>query len=186
MNLKKLVFLWAVVIALAQPGIAVAASDVFMCIDGIDGGSTDSQFEHCSNVFGVSYSVGVLGSAPPSAGGNQRLSTTCGSYVVSKPLDTASVPLMIRSLVQRRISEVQFPVRTRSGDESTVFFQLTLHDVLIVTVEQNLDGQVNEPSEKIVMQPLEIEWVFTPRDPLTGKPAGSTAGGFDCARNRAT
>jgi type VI protein secretion system component Hcp len=184
MHLQKLVFLLAMVIALAQPGMAGAASDVFMCIEGIDGGSTDSQFERCSDIFGVSYSVGVQDSAPPSAGGNQRASPTCGSYVVSKPLDTASVPLMIRSLVQRQIAVVQFPVRSRGGE--TVFFQLTLHDVLIVTVEQNLDGQGNEPSEKIVMLPSEIEWEFTQLDPLTGKAVGTIAGGFDCARNRAT
>lgn len=183
MNLQKILLPWAVAIAFAQPGVAVAASDIFMCAEGIDGGSTDTQFEGCSEVFGISYSVGIEGDVPPPAGaGSRPPPAACGSYVVSKPLDTASIPLMIQSLVQRTMPHVEFPVRTR-GDEPVVFFQLTLTNVLIVRVEQNLDGQANQPLESIVMQPGRVEWQFTPVD-AEGKPTAPVSSGFDCVRKR--
>ena len=46
------------IVLLGGSGTAVAQSEVFMCVDGIAGGSTDQQFAGCSQIFAVSYSVG--------------------------------------------------------------------------------------------------------------------------------
>jgi hypothetical protein len=49
MGPRRFVLLCAVAASLAVPRIAAAASDVFMCVDGIEGGSTDEDFAGCSN-----------------------------------------------------------------------------------------------------------------------------------------
>jgi len=97
MSVKRILLLCAAVMLLARPGMAVAASDVFMCLSGISGGSADEEFQDCSEIVGVSYSVGLDG-ADPSSG------SVCGLYVVSKAIDVGSVPLLIRSLLGRPLS----------------------------------------------------------------------------------
>jgi type VI protein secretion system component Hcp len=121
------------ILLLAGPGTAVAQSDVFMCVDRITGSSTDEDFQGCSEVFGVSYSVGIDGGKPPSGTGGGAPRTTCGLYVVSKAVDRSSIPVLIRSLLGRRTAEVEFAIRKR-GEEPLVFLQLILRDVLIVEV----------------------------------------------------
>jgi type VI protein secretion system component Hcp len=165
---------------LAGPGTAAAQSDVFMCVDGITGSSADEQFEGCSEIFGVSYAVGVEGGESPGGGGAAGR-PTCGSYVVSKAVDTSSVPLLIRSLLGRRTSEVEFAVR-KPGPEPFVFLQLILRDAFIVEVEQNLAGGADQPVETIVLQAREVSWRFTPQDD-TGAPGTPIEDGFNCVRN---
>jgi type VI protein secretion system component Hcp len=168
----------------ATPGVADAASDVFMCVAGITGSSTDQQFEGCSQIFGVSYSVGIEGGAPPPGGGGGGPSprSTCGLYVVSKAIDDSSVPILIRSLLGRRTAEVEFATRTRAA-EPFVFLELLLRDVLIVEVEQDLDAEANLPVERIVMQPGEVNFEFTPQE-ADGAAGTPVVAGFDCVRNR--
>jgi type VI secretion system secreted protein Hcp len=165
------------------PRIACAASDVFMCVDGVAGGSADQDFADCSEIVGVSYSVGIDGdAAPPVGGGGSAPHPTCGEYVVSKALDAGSIPLLIRSLLGRRTAEVEFAVRDR-GAAPLVYFQLLLSDVIIVEVQQNLESEADAPLESIVMQPAKVEWQFVPQD-LNGAPGAPVKGGFDCVRNR--
>jgi hypothetical protein len=78
MSLKRTWLWWAVFMLLAGPWTAAAQSDVFMCVDGITGSSTDEQFAGCSEIFGVSYSVGVEGGEPPAGGGGGAARPTCG------------------------------------------------------------------------------------------------------------
>jgi type VI protein secretion system component Hcp len=181
MSLKRTWLCCAVIMLLAGPGTAAAQSDVFMCVDGITGSSADEQFEGCSEIFGVSYSVGVEGGESPGGGGGAAPRPTCGSYVVSKAVDTSSIPLLIRSLVGRRTPEVEFAVRTQ-GPEPLVFLQLILRDAFILEVEQNL-GAGADPVETIVLQAREVNWRFTPQD-STGVPGEPVEDGFDCARNQ--
>ena len=183
MKLRPAMLCWAAIILLAVPRIAAAQSDVFMCVDGIKGSSTDSEFADCSEIFGVSYSVGVEGDPPPPGGGGRRVATTCGLYVVSKALDASSVPLLISSLLGQSIAEVEFAVRDR-GEEPTVFFELVLKSVLIVEVEQELGAAAEVPVEKVVIQPEKVDWRFIPQDE-SGAPGEAVEGGFDCVRNAA-
>jgi type VI protein secretion system component Hcp len=175
---------WCIVIMLlGGSGEAVAQSDVFMCVEGITGSSADAQFAGCSDIFGVSYSVGIEGGAPPrlGGGGGSASRPTCGLYVVSKAVDTSSIPILIGSLMGRHSPEVEFAIRKR-GDVPAVVLELILRDVLIVQVEQNLAAGTGLPVETIVLQPREVNWTFFPQDP-TGAPGAPIPGGFDCARN---
>jgi type VI secretion system secreted protein Hcp len=180
MSLRRTWLCCAVIMVLAGPGTAAAQSDVFMCVDGIAGSSTDEQFAECSEILSVSYSVGVEGGEPPRAGGGTSR-PTCGSYVVSKTVDTSSIPILIRSLVGRRTPEVEFAIRKR-GPEPLVFLQLILRDVFVVEVEQSLAAGADSPTETIVLQAREVNWRFTPQDE-TGAPGDPVEDGFDCVRS---
>jgi type VI protein secretion system component Hcp len=167
-------FCQAAIMLMVAPGIAVAESDVFMCINGIEGSSADKDFVGCSEIFGVAYSVGVKKGGAPDA---------CGLYEVSKTLDASSVPILIRSLRQRRTAEVEFAMRTRSA-EPFVFFRLVLSDVGIAKVEQRLDAAADVPIEKISMEPVQVDWEFIPQD-ASGSAGDPVKGGFDCERGEA-
>ena len=164
------------IVLLGGSGTAVAQSEVFMCVDGIAGGSTDQQFAGCSQIFAVSYSVGSQDQP-----GRPAARPTCGQFVASKPLDAGSIPILLASLLQRRFPEVEFAVR-RPGQPPTVVLQLILRDVVIVRVDQSLGGQATVPVENVVLTPGQVIWRFTPQDP-TGAAGTPVEGGFDCARN---
>jgi type VI protein secretion system component Hcp len=183
MSLKRVLFSWVAIMLLGGAGKAVAQSDVFMCVAGITGSSTDAQFAGCSDIFGVSYSVGIEGGAPPrpGGGGGSTSRSTCGLYVVSKAIDASSIPILIGSLLGRQSPEVEFAIRGR-GQVPIVVLELILRDVVIVEVEQNLAAGAGLPVEKIVLQPREVNWTFFPQDP-SGAAGAPIQGGFDCVRN---
>jgi type VI protein secretion system component Hcp len=172
----------AVVVMLAGPGTAAAQSGVFMCVDRITGSSTDEDFQGRSRILGVSYSVGIEGGKPPSGSGGGAPRTTCGLHVVTKAVDRRSSPVLIRSLLSRKIAEVEFAIRDE-GEDPIVFLQLILRDVSIVEVEQNLAAGTDLPVEKIVLQPSEVSWRFVPEDE-TGAPGNPVEDGFDCINNQ--
>jgi type VI protein secretion system component Hcp len=178
MGLKLALSCLVAIVLLGGSGAAVAQSEVFMCVDGITGGSADQQFAGCSQIFAVSYSVG---SPDQSGSGRPAARPTCGQYVVSKAIDTGSIPILIASLQQRRFSEVEFAVR-RPGQPPTVVLQLILRDVVILRVDQSLGGQATVPVENVVLSPGQVIWRFTPQD-ATGAAGAPVEGGFDCARN---
>jgi hypothetical protein len=74
MSLKLALSCLVAFVLLGGSGTAVAQSDVFMCVDGITGGSTDQQFAGCSQISAVSYSVGSQ-DQPPS--GSYLSRTSC-------------------------------------------------------------------------------------------------------------
>jgi type VI protein secretion system component Hcp len=180
MSLKLALSCLVALVLLGGSGTAVAQSDVFMCVDGIPGGSTDQQFAGCSQISAVSYSVGSQ-DQPPSGSGRPAARPTCGQFVASKALDTGSIPILLASLLQQSFPEVEFAVR-RPGQPPTVVLQLILRDVVIVRVDQSLGGQAPVPVENVVLRPGQVLWRFTPQDP-SGAPAAPIEGGFDCTRN---
>ena len=97
-------------------------------------------------------------------------------------MDRSSVPVMIRSLLSRKIAEVEFAIRKR-GEDPIVFLQLILRDVSIVEVEQSLAAGTDLAVEKIVLQPSEVSWRFVPEDE-TGAPGNPVEDGFDCIDNK--
>jgi type VI protein secretion system component Hcp len=181
MRLKPALLGWMVIVLFSGAGTAAAQSDVFMCVEGVTGGSTDEQFADCSEIVGVSYSVGVEGGAPPPGGGG-RSKPTCGLYVVSKAVDISSIRILIDSLRGRHLAEVDFAVRT-SGEQPLVIFELFLRDVLVVEVGQNLAAETESPIETVVLQPAEVTWRFTPQDE-SGAADTPVEDGFDCVTNR--
>jgi type VI secretion system secreted protein Hcp len=182
MRLERALLCWGAILLFGGAGTAAAQSDVFMCVEGVTGGSTDEQFEDCSEILGVSYSVGVEGGAPPSPGGGGRSKATCGLYVVSKAVDISSIRILIDSLRGRHLAQVDFAVRT-SGEQPLVIFELFLRDVLVVEVQQNLAAETESPIETLVLQPAEVTWRFTPQD-ASGAAGTPVEDGFDCVNNR--
>jgi type VI protein secretion system component Hcp len=173
MRPERALLCWVVILLFGGAGTAAAQSDVFMCVEGVAGGS---------EILGVSYSVGVEGGAPPSPGGEGRSKATCGLYVVSKAVDISSVRILIDSLRGRHLAEVDFAVRT-SGERPLVIFELLLRDVLVVEVQQNLAAETESPIETLVLQPAEVTWRFTPQDE-SGAAETPIEDGFDCVNNR--
>jgi type VI protein secretion system component Hcp len=183
MRIKRPLLCWVVIMLSGGGGTAAAQSDVFMCVDGVTGGSTDEQFADCSEILGVSYTVGVEGAPPPpGSGGRSATQRTCGLYVASKAVDIRSIRILIDSLRGRHLAEVDFAVRT-SGEQPLVIFELFLRDVLVVEVEQNLAAETESPTETLVLQPAEVTWRFTPQEE-SGAAETAVEDGFDCVNNR--
>lgn len=183
MNLER-AFLYPIVImaSLGGAGAAGAQATAFLCANGIAGSSTDAEFVGCSEIFGVSYSVGIEGGVPPPIGGGAGApKTTCGLYEVNKAFDAASIPILIESLLGQSIAELKVAIR-KQGALPLVFYELVLKNVLIVQVQQSLTSDVGVPFERIVLRPDQVNWKFTPQD-ANGAAGTPVQGGFDCLVN---
>jgi type VI protein secretion system component Hcp len=163
---------------------AHAESDKFLCLEGIQGSSTDAQFPGCSNVFGYSQAVEVqrTDSATPKPIG-------CGDAVVIKEIDAASPVLFLRVLTGFPLATATVHFRAQ-GDNPVEFLTIRLENVSIDGIENSEFSEgIGPPSqlpitmESIKLSAAQVFISFTPvrADGSLGIPVEAA---YDCAANR--
>lgn len=115
---------------------AHAQSDMFLCIDGVQGSSTDAQFAGCSNLVGYSQAVEVRPSGNAGGGGGAPKPLGCGEAVVVKQIDNASPILFTRVLLGIHTPSAIVHFRTQGGNP-VEFLTITLQDVLVTGIENS-------------------------------------------------
>lgn len=160
---------------------AHADSDKFMCIEGVEGGSSSTQFPGCSDVFAYSQETPV--DTSPVTG-----TPACFEVVVVKPIDTASPQLFLTALGERVLRLVDVYFRSE-GPRPRVFFRARMRDVFIARIRNSEgsgdDGTSGVPiqMEQLVLIPTRLKLFYTPiNDDGTASPPISA--GWDCAAKR--
>jgi type VI protein secretion system component Hcp len=173
----------------ASIGAAHGQSDIFLCIAGVRGSSTDQQFAGCSNVFNYSQAVKIPitpeGEGP---GGPSGRVVGCGRAVIIKQIDAASPVLFIRALTGTRIERATVHFRTR-GEDPREFLTFELQDVFVRSIENsessNGAGGLQLPSgmETLTLVGVRVFFTFTPQN-ADGTAGAPIQGAYDCAANR--
>jgi type VI secretion system secreted protein Hcp len=175
------------VVMLAYLGAAfpvLAESDKFLCIEGIQGSSTDAQFQGCSNVFGYSQAVEVQRSGSGGGAGAPK-PIGCGEAIVIKEIDAASPVLFLRVLTGFLSGTATVHFRTQ-GDNPVEFLTIRLQNVSIDGIENSEFSEgVGPPSqlpitmESIKLSAGQVFITFTPvgSDGSLGTPVEA---GYDC------
>ena len=163
------------VFALASTVPAIAAINVYLIVDGIQGTSTT----RLGAIDLESFSVGVsnVSSTTTRAGatGVTAGKPDCSDLSVMKLLDASSPPLIGAALTGQTIKTVKVVYSKPSVDTQVDFFTLTLGNVRITSVQES--GSNETPVESVSFSAQTYTFSFTPQKPDGSAGTPITAGG---------
>jgi len=145
-----------------------AATSMFLRIEGVDGGSTDSRHRGWIEVSSAQWAI--EGAASTTVGVRTSPATFSG-LAVSKAADASSPALYVASAGGRTFDEATLVVY-RPTETARPFYEITLRRVVIAAVEVSSGDVAGDLREKVTLGFSRIEWTYTP--PGSGRPV--TAG----------
>lgn len=174
------------------------AYDIFLKIDGIAGESVHAK--HKGEIVVLSHDQGITQTLFREGGGGIVAGRATFSPVrFRKPLDKASIPLMLAASSGRRIPKAVFAFR-RQGGATLAFYKVTLHDVLVTAIRQmagageqyplsftSLDTGEDEHGflDEVELTFARIEWEYRGQD-AKGALLPAVKGGWDLVTNKQT
>jgi type VI secretion system secreted protein Hcp len=141
------------------------ASDMFLELYGIRGEVQDKQFPNSIRIGSVTY--GMSGSSSPTDPSSGK--AMVDQIVVSKVVDSASLPLLQALAEARRLDTGRISIRTAGSTTPVVFLVIDLGGVHVQGVEVQNTGADDRPSERMTLAFENIMWTYTPISP-TGTP----------------
>lgn len=155
------------------PAPALAAVDMFLKIDGVEGESTFKGHEKWIQLS--SYSAGFANQAAISGNGREAGKSSCLPINVTKSVDKSSPPLLSAVMAGQRFSKAQIDV-VRSGEGSAVFLKYELSDVIVSSLEEGGSSGGDRPQEQVAMSfgKLSIAYSTQNADGQLGAPVTAT------------
>ncbi len=135
------------------------ASDMFLELYGIQGEAQDKQFPKSINIRSVTYGMSVPGSPTEPISGKPSVN----QIVVSKLVDSASVPLLQALAEAKRLDTGRISIRRPSSTTTpVVFLVVDLSGVYVRGVEVENTSADERPSERVTLAFEKIVWTYTP------------------------
>ena len=167
MRFRAVTFAFAMAMSLS----AIAATDIFIKFDGLDGDSVDVQYKNFSDV--VRFNDAFINASSTDAG-------KAGCVVsVEKVLDRSSPALAQAAIASPIFARVQIAFR-KAGPEPITYYLLTLTNALVQSVQQAGDN-LSAAAETVVITFSRAEVQFTPQKP-DGSADGSIRSNIDCSK----
>lgn len=132
----------AVVLAVAPLASAVAADEIFLKLDQVEGESKDAR--HRGEIELLSFTQ--TGKGPPARGttANTNTSAMCPSMTITKYVDVASLHMHKHMVTGRHYAKAVITFR-RPEQPAVEYFRITLDEVRITGMEQS-NSRLNFPS----------------------------------------
>lgn len=156
---------------------ASAAFDAYIKIGDIKGEVTDKghfEWVHLESIeWNIKRSVGIF------AGRRESSPPQVSELVITKPMDRSSPKLFLNAVGgSQEIDTVT--IRLVETTNQTVFYELTLSDVLVSSLKQSaITDSDRIPTESVSFNFLKIEMIYTRLDPKTGQGIAETPVGYD-------
>ena len=144
---------------------ALAANDMFLCIDGVDGESTDEKFPNCIDVLAWSWGMTQSGTMHIGGGGGTG-KVSVQDISLTKWLDKSTPELLLRTANGKHFPTAGLYVR-KSGCLECVpepYYTLELTDVLISSVSQGGSGGEDRLTENVTLNFAKVEWCYSTTD----------------------
>lgn len=155
--------------------------DIFICIDGIEGESTDEQHPGWIEVFnfglGVKQTVSRIAS---SAGGVTAGRADFKPLRFKRPVDMASPKLAMACAGGTHIDEILVEV-CRAGGERLSYMTLCLRNCIVKRVA--IIGGGNFPVETVDIDYGQVRWAYTQQSRKGGGALGQVAAGWNREKN---
>ena len=132
-------------------GTVAHADRVFLCIDGVEGGSDVAGREGCIDVLNLSDSLELDES--------RRRPRVSNVFIVTKPLDRSTAALRRALLTREALTRAQF-IFEETGGEMTEFFEIDLEEVYVFT-HSGVASDGVPSAETIGLRARIVEWTFT-------------------------
>jgi type VI secretion system secreted protein Hcp len=176
-------------LALVPPTVLLAAQyasgafTAYIQIDGIKGESTAKGYEGWIEVGSAQWGVGRAISSP--AGGNREASAPSISEIsLTKTLDSTSPALFLNAVGGGAPGGVTVKLRLVDTTAGTVFYELTLSNVLVSSQSNSASPGDGRPQESISLNFTKIEVAYIPTD-AKGTPGTPVRNGYDLATQKA-
>jgi type VI secretion system secreted protein Hcp len=175
----------ALLLMVVVPSAALAADNLFLKLEGIEGEATDDK--HLREIVLLSYSqsFGRPGVNPSAGGGAAPAIPECGSVTVTKLVDTSSPALIGAVMTGRFIQTGVITFRKAAGEAPLDYYKVTLTNVLIHSITQT-DVSPTDPTtilEQISMSADTFTFEYTPQR-ADGTLGGVVSFGWDCKSQR--
>jgi type VI secretion system secreted protein Hcp len=169
--------------AVAAPGAAGAATDIFLRLADIPGESTDSK--HKDQIEILSFSLGFVNQpAGGSAGGGAGGKVSCGDVVLTKSIDKSSPSLIGAVMTGRHIKSGTLSFAAATGKATQDYYTLNLSDLVVTAIQQSDSVGGPRVTEQITISAAKFEFRYRPQKPDGSLDAARTFT-FDCKANKA-
>jgi len=157
------------VTSFAYPSSASAASNYYLTIDGIKGGSTASG--HKDSIEVASWSFGASNPSTVCSGGASSGKVSISSFNFMKRVDKSSPALFTASQTGNHIPNVSLAVRLMGSSE---YLTVKMQDVVVSSYSMSSGGDRPTESVSFTYQKIEISWPTSLTADSTGGSTGST------------
>jgi type VI secretion system secreted protein Hcp len=155
----------------------MAATNVYLKLDGIDGESQDQ--DHDKHIEVMSWSWGVDNPANFSIGqGGQATQAHIGSINIQKVMDKSSVTLFKNSTTGKHIASGTLSCMKLDGDTRVEYFKVDFTNLIVSSVQWSGGGQEQATNEHVALVFEEFKQKFKLQED-TGGAGGATDFGFN-------
>jgi type VI secretion system secreted protein Hcp len=160
---------------------ALAAVNMYLEIDGIQGESVQSKSVGAIDV--LAWSNGLSNSASFQAGaGGGAGKANFQDLSITKYLDSASPYLMLYTSTGQHIDSATLTVR-RAGETNSLYFKVELKNIIVTSVSSGGSGGEDRLTENISLNYSEIRWTYYPIDG-NGNVTTPITVGYNIAENK--
>lgn len=144
---------------------ALAAQDIFLCIEGIPGESKDERYKDCIDV--LAWSWGMSNSGSPTGGGGGTGIVNVQDLSVTKWVDKSSPILMAHTASGKVFPKVELFVHQTCGncDPKTPYFRLHMEENLATSVSTGGSGGEDRLTENITLNFSKVDWCYSEVNP---------------------
>ena len=175
---RPLVWLGIVTIYILPLLTLKGASDMFLKLAGITGESTDSK--HSGEIDVLSWSWGASNSSSVVGGAGKA---NVQDLSVTKYVDKASPPLLLKTLNGGAIADATLTVRSASATPIE-FLIIKLTNVLVTSISTGGSTGEDRLTENVSFNFGKVEFKYTPTDTATGKAGTPIITTWDVVANK--
>ncbi len=182
--LTSLVLLFAFAVPVhAQLDAKVAAVDMFLKIEGIDGESQDA--EHKDWIIIESYSHGLTNEVLVGGGGGGAGAPAHGPITVTKQIDKSSLRLFDVLNKGEMLRTATFEFLEPGGEQSFLFLKVDLEEAYVTSYGVSASAGGSRPFEAVSFVYTRITLTYWPRNP-DGSQGPPIVVGWDVSKNLPT
>jgi type VI secretion system secreted protein Hcp len=158
--MKRFLFCIALASGLLAYRPVLAAVDLYLKLDGIEGESTDEAHKDWIDLSSFQFGVTQPGTGPV---GGPPGRVNFSDFSIMKHVDKSSPSLLFDSASGTRIKDAVIDVVKAGTDQSKPFLQYTLSNVLVSSYSTSGDG--DRPTESVSFEYTKIEFKYSAQNP---------------------
>jgi len=146
---------------------ALAAQDIFLCIEGVPGESQDERHRDCIDVLAWSWGMSQSGTTHDGTGGGGVDKVSVQDLSVTKYIDKSSPDIMLATASGAHFPKLELLVHQTCGgcDPKQPYFSLTIEDIIVSSVSSGGSQGEDRLTENVTFNFAKVQWCYTQTNP---------------------